>query len=286
MKKFPFWQKNPMSPRRGFHYSYLLICSMLLGSLPATAATKPPAAPPVVADPTQPNLWYGAIPPGGSTAPVLVFVHGFGGTYQDWLDASGNDMYDYAYQAGFRTAFMSMNLDNSPNSATIQTNAAMLETIFPKILATYSVSKVYFVCHSKGGLDLQAAIANPQWIGIANAVMMFGTPNQGAALADWLFSPAGKSTGHTLGLLNAGVQSMEIANVEALRIQWDPIFQNARIPFYTVSGDTWCPNAGCTGGSTPTTGPILQGLTGGTAAAPPTTALSLSRKQSCPPVIP
>ena len=66
--------------------------------------------------PTQPN------------APVIVFVHGLGGNFQDWIEAkncpnpsgrrlqvspsskglgSNNDMYDYAYQAGFRTVFLS-----------------------------------------------------------------------------------------------------------------------------------------------------------------------------------
>ena len=108
-------------------------------------------------------------------------------------------MYDYAYQAGFRTVFMSMNANNSNNSLSIQTNAAMLQTLFPTILSHFGVSKVYFVAHSKGGLDLESAIANPEWIGIANAVLELGTPNQGDALADWIFSPAGKALGQLLG---------------------------------------------------------------------------------------
>ena len=109
-------------------------------------------------------------------------------------------MYDYAYENGFRTAFMSLNMDNTGNSASIQTNAAMLETIFPRILATFGVSKVYFICHSKGGLDLQDALATPQWIGIANAVITLGTPNNGDALATWLFTTAsGQTLGATLG---------------------------------------------------------------------------------------
>lgn len=280
-----------------------LVLALLLAfvAIPAGATTaKPPAAPPVVADSTLPNLWYGAVPPGGSTAPVLVFVHGLAGSYADWLESSncppgptvcgpngvgagtGNDMYDYAYENGFRTVFMSMSQNNTNNSATIQANAAMLQTMFPRIQATYSVSKVYFVCHSKGGLDLEAAIANPQWIGIANAVITLATPNQGDALADWLFSPSGQSVGQTLGLLNPGVQSLEISNVEQLRTQWDPIFQNAQIPFYTVAGDTWCPNTGCTGGSTTITGPILQGITGGSKVAPPNDGLVTEPETALP----
>ena len=270
--------------------SRVVRCGVLLVALLAlalAAQAKPPAAPPLIIDSTYPNLFYGVDP--RPNAPVLVFVHGLGGSYVDWIEASNcpnplpignckssptspgmgsnNDMYDFAYQGGYRTAFMSMNADNSTNSLSIQTNAAMLQTLFPAILNHFGVSKVYFVCHSKGGLDLEQAIANPQWIGMANAVIQLGTPNQGDALADWIFSPAGQALGQLLGLLTPGVQSLEVANVLQLRTQWDPIFQNARIPFYTVSGNTWA----CAGGvgTCPTgeTGPILATIT-----APPTGA--------------
>ena len=241
----------------------------------ATAATKnaPPSAPPLTTDANYPNLFYGAVPSQGYDLPVLVFIHGLGGSFVDWIEVnncpvsvsgckgSNNDMYDLVYQAGFRSVFLSMNADNSNNNSSIQTNAAMLQTLFPAILSHFNVSKVYFVCHSKGGLDLEDAIANPQWIGIANAVLQFGTPNQGDALADWCFSPAGIQLCSTVGLNNPGVQSLETANVLQLRTFWDPVFQNAKIPFYTVSGN----NYACAGGvgtcPTAITGPILTGIT-------------------------
>jgi len=251
----------------------------------STPKTAPPSAPPVVVDSLLPNLFYGATPAGGTNGPVLVFVHGLSGSYADWLESNncpssptpcgpngvgagtGNDMYDYAYEAGFRTAFVSLSASNASNSGTIQANAAVLETVFPRILANFSVSKVYFVCHSKGGLDLQAALATPQWIGMAHAVFTFGTPNQGDALADWLFTTAnGQAIGQVFGLLTPGVEALETTNVRQFRSQWDPIFENAQIPFYTVAGDictepkpsTACNNTG--------TGPILQSITGGTKA--------------------
>jgi hypothetical protein len=251
---------------------------------PATkAAATPQPAPPLTIDTTYPNLFYGAVRqsnPAGYDLPVLVFVHGLGGSYIDWIEASNcpanvvggckssptsglgsnNDMYDWAYQSGFRTVFLSMSADNSNNSLSIQTNAAMLQTLFPAILSHYGVTKVYFVCHSKGGLDLEDAIANPQWIGMASAVIQLGTPNQGDALADWIFSPAGNALGELLGLLTPGVQSLEIANVLQLRTQWDPVFQNAQIPFYTVSGNTYACNGG-TSCPTAETGPVLVSIT-------------------------
>lgn len=243
----------------------------------AMPAALPPTAPPVSVDAKFQNLFYGAIPPSGPHAPVVVFVHGINGTYQDWLESKNcslpctgkaNDMYDLAYQAGLRTVFLSLSSDNTANTATIQQNAAVLQTLFQAILSHYGVTKVYFVCHDKGGLDLQDAIVNPQWIGISNAVITMGTPNQGAALADWFFSPAGQSMGQQLGLLTPAMQSMQIANVQALRMQWDPIFENAAIPFYTLSGNT--SNCSHSAGTcfTAITGPILTSITGGSGAPP------------------
>jgi hypothetical protein len=302
-----------MLPSVGFHKFRFGVLGLALvfmlgqGAFPTQAQTPAPA-PPVTVDGVQPNLFYGATPLTTSTpagpclstttcpTPVLVFVHGLSGTYADWLESancppaptfcgsvngvptagvgSGNNMYDYAYAAGFRTAFMSLSANNTNNTANIQTNAAMLQTIFPRILANFGASKVYFICHSKGGLDLQAALATPQWIGIASAVFTFGTPNQGDALADWLFlTPNGQQVGQLFPqLLNPGVQALETANVQQFRSQWDPLFQNAQIPFYTVAGDI-CTNTGypsklskpcqATG-----TGPILLTITGGTTAPP------------------
>jgi len=244
------------------------------------AAQSAPPAPPLTTDPTQPNLFYGAIPPSGPNAPAIVFVHGLGGNFQDWIEGkncppsvtgctgTNNDMYDLAYGAGFRTSFMSLNLDNSNNNSSIQTNAAMLQTMFPKILAQFGVTQVYFVCHSKGGLDFQDAIANPQWIGIAKAVILLGTPNQGDALADWIFSPAGEPLGVLLGLLTPGMASLEIANVLQLRTQWDPIFEDHHVLFYTLSGDTFACAPGVPECPTAITGPILLSITGGKSAPP------------------
>src|ERR1700722_16495012 len=254
-----------------------------------TKATAPPSAPPVTPDSVLPYLFYGATPlePQGPCAsstscptPVLVFVHGLSGSYADWLESNncppsptqcgphgigtGNDMYDYAYEAGFRTAFMSLSTNNQSNDANIQANAAVLETVFPRILANFGVSKVYFICHSKGGLDLQLALANPQWLGIASAVFDFCTPNQGDAPADWLFlTPQGQATGAALNLLTPGIQALETANVQQFRTQWDPIFANAQIPFYTVAGDICTAPTQTAACNSTATGPLLLSITGG-----------------------
>jgi Dockerin type I domain len=274
---------------RPARWACALVLLLALGVVTMYAA--PPAAPPIIQDAKYANLFFGAIPPpiaqSGGSAPVIVFVHGLSGNYEDWIEASncpspappppapacsspraGNDMYDFAYNAGFRVAIMSLNADNSNNTASIQTNAAMLQQLFPEILSYFGVSKVFFVAHSKGGLDLEAALVSPQWLGMANSVLELGTPNQGDALANWIFLPANKAIGQQLGLLTPAVQSLEISNVLQLRAQWDPIFQNAGIQFYTISGNTdACPpgDASC---STAITGPILTKITGGPSKAP------------------
>ena len=260
---------------RGFRT--VSLATALAFVLTFAASATPPAAPPLTTDPVYPNLFYGAVPSGSANAPVVVFVHGMGGNVQDWIEiancpstiagcvGSKNDMYDFAYQAGgMRTVFLSLNADNTNNNANIQTNSAMLQKLFPEILSYTGASKVYFVCHSKGGLDLEDALATPQWIGIAKAVITLGTPNQGDALSDYLFSPTGYNLYYDVipQLFTPAVQSMEIANVQQFRSQWDPIFQNAGIPFYTLEGSTWACQAGTTTCPTIITGPILNSITG------------------------
>ena len=274
--------------RPGIFY-FTLILLVTLGMFPGTAqATTPAQAPPLIQSSTQPNLFFGATPPNGPNGPVVVLVHGLDGTYQDWIRGcigascppnsvagdcptnlttcagSNNTMYDSMYNAGFRVAIMSLSVDNSKNSASIQQNAAMLQLLFPQILAYFNVSKVYFVAHSKGGLDLQDALANPQWLSMANMVLMLSTPNQGDALATWCYTPAGAACS-AFGLLSPALQSMEVANVLQLRTQWDPVFENSKIPFYTLAGNTYNCVKSSGGCSTTVTGPILCTITGGSA---------------------
>jgi hypothetical protein len=265
-----------MSPSVVFRPVVLIVALAALLVVSPLAAQPQPAKQPLTVDTVYPNLFFGGVPENGANAPVVVFVHGLGGNFQDWIESlncptttvvggcigTKNDMYDYAYDAGYRTVFMSLSADNSNNSLTIAQNSTMLQTLFPEIEKVTGASKFYFVAHSKGGLDLQSAIATPQWIGLPLAVIELGTPNQGDALADWCFG-AGALACVTFNLSNPGVESMETSAVLQLRSQWDPIFQNAKIQFYTVAGTTYTCLAGP--GTCPTsfTGPELTTITGG-----------------------
>jgi hypothetical protein len=164
-------------------------------------------------------------------------------------------MYACAYQAGYRTAFISPSPLNLPSTGSIATNAAEIEALMPVLLSHYGVSRVYIVAHSKGGLDGQAVLADPRYTGIAKAVFTLSSPNQGDALANWCYS-GGILVCGPLGLLIPAIYDMQTTFVLPLRAQWDPIFEAAHIPFYTLSGNTWDNNP-----LTIVTGPILSWLT-------------------------
>ena len=81
------------SVRFGIIRPALLVAAAAFAWMPGAQAT-PPSAPPLTIDTTYPNLFYGAIPSntqpapgGGLNGPVIVFVHGLGGSYVDWIEA-------------------------------------------------------------------------------------------------------------------------------------------------------------------------------------------------------
>ncbi len=236
-----------MTNRRTF-----LVSSLIL-ALAATLSAQPADPQP---DPAAPNVFYGSVPAGGDTAPVLVFIHGLNSTASTFW-TGGNDMYAMAYAAGYRTAFISMSLDNTPNTARISDNGAVIRTSLPYVLSNYNVPQVYFVGHSKGGLDTEFAVASYAGVRAATkAVFTLSTPNQGDALADWCFTK-GKVVCKTLKLFNPGMADLRVNTVQAYRAAWDPLFSTAGIPFYTLGGDDYSGNP-----STRITGPVLKNLTG------------------------
>jgi hypothetical protein len=133
-------------------------------------------------------VYFGQVPPGGQNAPVLVFVHGLTGIARDWwgpTDLSGiNDMYLLAYNAGFRTAFVTLQLQGQRGpDYTIERDAQLLQTMVPYIAQQYGVTQVDFVTHSKGGIDVQQAIYFNGLGSLTHNVFMLSAPNWGSPLA-------------------------------------------------------------------------------------------------------
>ena len=181
------------------------------------------------------HIFYGQTHPQDPVAPVLVFIHGLRGRAVDWWE--NNDMYRFAYRAGYRTAFVSMSRDNTPNDRPIVENANVIEDALPKIAAHFGAEQVIVVAHSKGGLDLQEALARERISSLVRAVFTISSPNTGTELADWAFGP-GRAIAEGLGLLTPGVADLRTTHVALLRERVDPVLRRLQIPFYTMWGNT------------------------------------------------
>ena len=153
-------------------------------------AQSQPANP--IPDPNgAPNIFYGAVPPDSVKGPLLVFVHGLKGIAADWwvnaIDGSPNPMYEMAYAAGYRTAFVSLDPNNKRDATmTWLQNAATLKQQLVAIAAHYSATSMYIVSHSMGGLSTEAALLNSTLTGLdpavaplVKAVFTLATPNRG-----------------------------------------------------------------------------------------------------------
>jgi pimeloyl-ACP methyl ester carboxylesterase len=227
-------------------------------------------------DPNGPaNIFYGSVLPTAASGPILVFVHGLNGTAADWwynqVAGTPNLMYNMAYSAGYRTAFISLNADNSRNNDSWQTNGTTLKGYLQTVSAHFNGAKMYLVGHSEGGLDIQAALLNAQYTALdptiapmVKAVFTIATPNQGTPLADWAFG-AGSALAGALGLNTQAVQSLEVAVVTPFRAQADPIFAQSGIQFYTYAGNSFKGQSGNVNLVLLVSGLILDTLTTGEA---------------------
>ena len=257
-----------VSPRRycsAFIVSFVA-CGFLLTRSVFGQSTPPPTPPAPTPDPVFANVFYGAVNPtfAGFKTPVLVFVPGLDGVASDWY--TNNDMYGYAYQNGYRTAFITPNSTNSPASGSMQSDGAVLKSVIPRVATFYNVSQMYFIGHSKGGLDLQEAILDGGILPYVKAVFTVATPNQGTELADWAFAPAnqaivqGLSQKFNLNLDIPAVADMEVSNMTPFRAAVDPVFTKLmNKPFYYFSGDGYFDSA-----VTLATGSLLRKLVPGT----------------------
>lgn len=229
----------------------------------AHAASTPPSGPPVpipAAAPGGPaNIFYGGINPAAApNAPVVVFVHGLGANATYWF-TNGNLMYQYVYNAGYRSAYVSLNADNSNNHAPIAQNATTMQGLMPTILAHFGVQQVHIVAHSKGGLDTQVAMLDPGFRSDIKSMFLIACPNQGTALADWAFG-SGYKIANLFGFTTPGLYDLRPEHVAQLRAQLDPVFETAGIQFWYIEGTSY---TGQQDLFYHITGPILKSLTNG-----------------------
>lgn len=197
------------------------------------------------------NVYYGAVPPGGENSPVIVFVHGYGGLAEDWwLNIPfifHNDSYQRAYDAGYRTAFVNLNVDpDAENCEVVRTpaesfayNGYVLNQQLNSIIQHYGVQEVDIIAHSKGGIDAQAAIILSNAAAKVRNVFTLSTPHQGSLLADLLWSPEGGWLASLFFDRDDATYSMQTAPMQEFRALADASELDDSINYYSAAGNDW-----------------------------------------------
>ena len=205
---------------------------------PVPATNCPPAGCPF--QPTPTGVWqvdqvfYGQSPPGGgSNQPVLVFIPGLTSIAQDWwtdgIGSNINDMYTLAYNGGYRTAFM--NLNQGGNRGPDSTEYVNGNTVFQQLVAItkhYGVGNVVVITHSKGGIDVQDAIAAQTAATLVSEVFMLSAPNLGSKLASIECTPSTTSL--------SAMCAMTPPLMAQFRSTSDSKLAKAGVPFYMAGG--------------------------------------------------
>lgn len=185
------------------------------------------------------NIYYGYTPANSGDKPVLLFVHGLGGVAQDWWSETAysgvNDMYEMAYDAGYRTAFVSLNPDDQRGpSSNMWVDGQVLAQQIPAVAQHYGVSKLDIITHSKGGVDVQTAIAYDGMAPYVDQVLMLSSPNWGSPLASIICSTQGQPIGGSSGPASA-MCSMTPGYMKLFRQMTDPLPSSVK---WWVAGGT------------------------------------------------
>src|SRR5688572_17957502 len=168
---------------------------LLVRSAAAQTSAEPPRLPEqhaLTGDSALDRVYYGAVPPGGESAPVLIFVPGLGGVASDWwgptfvVEEGDNDMYRLAYRAGYRTAFVTLTERGEEGNDKWE-NGKRLSRQITAVADFYGIDWVTLVGHSKGGIDSHAAIIGRagEFAGVAQRVrnlITLSTPHLGSEM--------------------------------------------------------------------------------------------------------
>lgn len=238
-----------------------LAAAYLLWSPQVALAAPTPVPVPIPQDCAEANIFYGAVPPGGENAPVLVFVHGYGGQAIDWwffnFGSGFNDMYDLAYSAGYRTAFVTDNLTGEAANCEVLRRPVIsvfdagdvLKRQLEYITDHYDVDQVSIVAHSKGGVDSQVAIVFNGAASMVNNLFTLSSPHQGEILADLVWSASDiPGLGDLLDFFgkDEGLRTLRVNNMEVYRLYADEQAVNEQISYYSAGGTGWQGSGGIT----------------------------------------
>ncbi|MBN2911002.1 hypothetical protein JQC72_16035 [Polycladomyces sp. WAk] len=253
-----------MRHRKWFLFAALLMCILLVPGTPAVGKASVP--PPVkmgqvnggdVSTATDPpGTWYlGATPPNADSGkPPIVFVQGLNGTAESWWEDTvyhgRNDMYEDAYHAGYRTAFLQLWDASGNGGASMWDNGQLLAELLRQI-SQYFGQPVNVVAHSKGGIDAQTALVYYGASPYVGKVITLGSPHHGSHLADLAYSWYAGWLADLLGIKSDGVYVLQTGYMDQFRSDTDGRPEVSRNPFYTAAGTNWgpFPSALWTGGA-------------------------------------
>lgn len=191
---------------------------------------------PVLVQDSSPLPWFRGAEPLTPKNTILVFVHGKSSSEGVWFDNvkhyGHNDMYELAYNAGYRTAFVRLGEESS-----MWYNGRVLSQQLEHIERYYNTRNIVIIAHSKGGVDAQSALVFYNAIGTPRKIISLSSPYYGSPLADlvfsnlftfWLSLVIGQATPATFVLQTAYMYRFQ--NI----ISNDP--DNQHVQYYTLSG--------------------------------------------------
>ncbi len=185
-----------------------------------------------------PGAWSaGQTPPNLSPdKPVLLFVHGLTSQAKIWYE--DNDMYQYAYNNGYQTAFINM-YDITGTPEDMWKDGELLAAKIKEISQRYGGKKIVIIAHSKGGVDTQAALVRYNAYPYVSRVITLSTPHHGSELADLAYSSWAGWLADLVGSQSPGTSSLQTSYMQYFRSEMDKDPDVNKVPFYTMSGDKW-----------------------------------------------
>lgn len=231
----------------GLTIATALLFTLAVPAAPVSAWTTPPAPTLVDVNPNgnEGDWLIGAIPPDyDPSKPVLVFVQGLHGQASNWWGPTAyygdNDMYAYAYNNGYRTAFVQFR-DADGNAGSMWRNGSVLRQQLEAITKYFGVPRVNIVGHSKGGVDSNSAIVHYGAYPYVQNVFTLATPHRGSELADLAYSWWAWWLAALLGQLDDGTYVMQTSYMDYFRSVTDYRPEDANIRYYTGAGLDWGP---------------------------------------------
>lgn len=194
---------------------------------------------------TTPGTWFAGATPANAdqSKPPIVFVQGLHGSAQSWWEETSyhgvNDMYETAYNSGYRTAFVQL-YDAGGEAANPWDNGRLLAGMLEQIYRHYG-QKVNIVAHSKGGPDTQAALIHYSAYRFVNKVVTLGSPHEGSHLADLAYSWWAGWLADLLGQQDPGTYSLQVGEMAKYREQTDNHANARQNRYYTSAGTSWGP---------------------------------------------